>query len=528
MVNDKGEIIMEKTLAVVGAGIAAVPIVRKAKELGIKTIGFGEFDSLAKDEFDLFVEKSIFDIEGLVEACKKNNVTGVIASSEITTESTALLAYRLGLPGNECRDGFSVRNKFIMRERVKTISSVKQPKYYLCEGENRLNYPVVVKAVDACSKRGIKLVDNDKDFIDAVNKAKKISTNGTALVEEYLNGGKEYSVECISCKNIRRIVQVTEKISSGPPYFTEIAHHQPADLSLSVMEKVNKGIYDILDVLGITCGMAHIEIKILNNDIYFIEAGARAGGDHIADKLVYLSTDYDYYKAAIECSFNELENKEINNVAYSGIYFHLKENSVYKELFEKAANADWCVCNTVHDKDFLDAVGNAEAVDSGYIIYRSNHRIGLEDIQNCSAVVINDFNDAFDIIWNHNKEIGRDLSDEDLKNGIKKFLNQGYVVAVLEKKHVLALLVLYCNNFDTLEAYICNVYVLTKFRKQGLSKLLLEKAIRMCRDKKFSTIKLHVAEKNTPAISLYKQYGFIFNGKYKDDGEKQLEMVKHL
>ena len=67
MVNDKGEIIMEKTLAVVGAGIAAVPIVRKAKELGIKTIGFGEFDSLAKDEFDLFVEKSIFDIEGLVD-----------------------------------------------------------------------------------------------------------------------------------------------------------------------------------------------------------------------------------------------------------------------------------------------------------------------------------------------------------------------------------------------------------------------------------------------------------------------------
>ena len=47
--------------------------------------------------------------------------------------------------------------------------------------------------------------------------------------------------------------------------------------------------------------------------------------------------------------------------------------------------------------------------------------------------------------------------------------------------------------------------------------------------KKFSkSIKLHVAESNYVAISLYRHYGFEPNGKIKDDGERQIEMVKQI
>ncbi len=520
----------QKILAVIGAGEAAFPIIDKAKELGIYTIGFGENNSLAKNEVDCFIEKSIFDIPGLVKECREHKVTGVIASSEITTESAAIVADKLNLPGNDVKNGFFARNKFLMRERVKTLTSIKQPNYYLYDGRPISVFPVMVKAVDACGKRGIKLVRNADELNQAIQNASSISTNGDVLIEEYLEGGSEYSVECIASGEDSFIVQITEKITSGEPYFTEIAHHQPAQIDDDLRRKVEVAVKDTLAVLGIVCGMAHMEIKIINRQVYFIEVGARAGGDHIADVLTVNSTDFDYYKASIECCFGCLERKEIHTVAHAGIYFHCKENKKYQRLFEEAADADWCIENTVRNTSFIDAKGNVETSESGYIIYCSNHRISLKDISlmRLKAEKINDREDAFELIWNHNKEIGRTLSDDELKVGIEKFIRQGNVISIIDRNHIIAFLMLYCNNYDSLEAYICNVFVLDEFRGLGLSKKVLEEAIRICESNHFKTIKLHVAEDNFTAISLYKKYGFAPNGNTKNDGELQIEMIKNL
>ena len=101
----------------------------ETKEINVKTIAFGHKDSLAKDLADIFIEADIFDYNLLLSECKKNKVNGIIASSEITTEVTAIIADKLGLPGNDVKNGFSARNKYIMREKVSVLNSIKQPKY---------------------------------------------------------------------------------------------------------------------------------------------------------------------------------------------------------------------------------------------------------------------------------------------------------------------------------------------------------------------------------------------------------------
>ena len=80
------------TIAVIGAGLGALPILRKAKEINIKTIAFGGADSLAKDVADIFVVADIFDYEFIISECIKHNIKGIIASSEITTEVAAIIA----------------------------------------------------------------------------------------------------------------------------------------------------------------------------------------------------------------------------------------------------------------------------------------------------------------------------------------------------------------------------------------------------------------------------------------------------
>lgn len=207
---------MEKVLGIIGAGEAALPIINKAKEMGIVSVAFGENNSLAKDSADVFICRSIFDIDGIVDDCRNNNVNGIIASSEITTESAALVAERMGLPGNECKDGFFARNKYLMRERIKNAKYVKQPDYHLYSNNEIPTFPIMVKAVDSCGKRGIHLVNNYVEYETALKNAKEVSSDDSVLIESYLQGGLEYSVECLAYGKETSVIQITKKETSGP------------------------------------------------------------------------------------------------------------------------------------------------------------------------------------------------------------------------------------------------------------------------------------------------------------------------
>lgn len=366
-------------LAVIGAGEGALPILQKAKEINVITLAFGQADSLARESADVFVEADIFDFSLLKEKCREYAVNGVIASSEVTTEIAALLAAELGLPGNDITQGFGAKSKYVMRTKVARLASVKQPWFQLYNENKMYDFPVVVKALESCGKRGVSIAINQEDLQKAVSYAKEYSDDGLVLVEEYLEGGKEYSVECICGNGYHDIIQYTEKESSGPPHFTEAAHHQPAELSIDLKGRMNSAVVDILQVLGINCGMAHMELKVIDNEIYFIEVGARGGGDHIADTLTVNSTDCDYFKAAIDCSFGKYEHKDVHQVAFTGIYFHCKQNETLNALFQKAKTADWCIVNTIKDDAFHAAHSNVETAESGYIIYKADHKITLKD-----------------------------------------------------------------------------------------------------------------------------------------------------
>lgn len=371
---------MSDKLAIIGAGAGALPIIEKAKEMGVTTVAFARNDSLAKDKVDVFVEENSFDIEFIADSCRKFGVGGVMASSELSTEVAAQVAHKLGLPGNDVEQGFAGKNKYVMRTRVAHLQSVKQPKFKLFEEDDIFAFPVVVKSVDSCGKKGVSIAYDDEGLKQAVIEAKRHSSDGTALVEEYLNGGQEYSIECLSNgKGNHYVIQYTEKESAGPPHFVEIAHHQPANLSKYMKAKIDNAAWDILEVLGLNCGMAHLEIKIIDNEIYFIEVGARGGGGHISDTLTPLSTGFDYYKAAIDCAMGQYIHRPIESIAFTGLYYHCKQNERLKPLFECAKRASWCVDNSVNSAVFDMATCNTEAMQSGYIIYYSDHKITVDD-----------------------------------------------------------------------------------------------------------------------------------------------------
>lgn len=139
---------------------------------------------------------------------------------------------------------------------------------------------------------------------------------------------------------------------------------------------------------------------------------------------------------------------------------------------------------------------------------------------------LNNYPNAKLLIYNYCRGIGSQLSDEELFDWIDKILSIGDPLCILEDEKIIAFLLLYCNKYDTLEAYICNVYVLEDCRGRGLSKILVDYAISICSARHFNVVNLDVACDNLPAIRTYQKCFFKESQEYLKDGEHFYKMSR--
>ncbi len=334
-------------IAVIGSGIMAKVVGDRARELGIESHCFS-YDSsdIACNAVDYFHEVNIFDTDEITRICLENKVTGVIATTELTILPTAKVASNLGLNGNLVKAAEEITNKYLTREKVNKVKGLNQPRFWnYVEGDipQMDKFPVIVKPVAAGGKRGIRVVWSQKELIEAVGRALPFSRVKGVLIEEYLEGGTEYSVESLSDHGRNYVVQITQKDTSGPPHCNELGHHQPASLSEGMRREVEYVISKMLAAVGIENGPCHTEIKIIEGKVYLIEINARPGGDHITYPLTELSTGYPFVSGIIWIALNQFAGHEPINLEknYAGIYFLTEETAYLKPIFDECQKFPW-------------------------------------------------------------------------------------------------------------------------------------------------------------------------------------------
>lgn len=97
--------------------------------------------------------------------------------------------------------------------------------------------------------------------------------------------------------------------------------------------------------------------------------------------------------------------------------------------------------------------------------------------------------------------------ENELQNDTANFL-----VAVCDNKEIGYI------GFHTVldEGYVANIAVLPEFRHSGIASILLENAIKICREKNLAFLSLEVRKSNENAISLYNKFGFELVGERKN------------
>ena len=368
-----------KKLAIIGASYLQLPLVLKAKEMGLETHCFAwEDGAVCKEVADFFYSVSILEKEQILELCESIDIDGITSiASDSAVPTVNYIAGKMGLIANDFADAAVCTNKYKMRRRFVEFE-VSSPRFVVSDEGYSIDgfrFPVIVKPTDRSGSRGVKKIENQGDIQVAVARAKHESFSGKAIIEEYISGS-EVSVECISWKGNHYILAITDKVTTGAPYFVELEHHQPSQLSDNIQQKIKTETLKALKALNIQYGASHSEFKITEaGDVFAIEVGARMGGDFIGSDLVQLSTGYDFVKAVIDVALGQFEVPIIHSTKCSGVYFLCKETEHLISVIQESEKYKEIIEAEITDSELHNIQCSADR--SGYFIYQAEKRFKI-------------------------------------------------------------------------------------------------------------------------------------------------------
>lgn len=301
---------MQKKLLVLAAGILQVPVIKKAKEMGIYVIAAdGDPNAVGLKYADKAIVVNITSEEDVLKVAREEHIDGVIhPCSEVSMNVMGRLNDELGLSGITREQAIRATNKHLMREAFEK-GNAPSPKSILTENvedawmhlQNDFSTDGILKPSRNSGSRGIAKVSRDMDkadFIKAYDIALNESRDKSVLIEQFIEG-PEFSIEIIVWNGNVNVLTVTDKKTTGAPHFVELGHNQPSCFSAADVETLKTAAVAGVKALGVNNCACHAEAKLMDGKAYLMEIGARLGGDFISTELTHLSTGIDMVAAAI-------------------------------------------------------------------------------------------------------------------------------------------------------------------------------------------------------------------------------------
>ena len=334
-----------KKLAIIGASYLQLPLVLKAKEMGIETICFAwEDGAVCKEVADHFYPIDVKQKEQILKVCQKIGIDGITTiAADLPVSTINYVANQMGIISNPYEYSGITTNKYLMRQCFMD-NNVPSPKFTLVDDDDHyqitgFKFPLIVKPTDRSGSRGVEKVLDPVQLEEAIERARKESFEHKAIIEEFVTG-REISVESISNEGKHYILQITDKVTTGAPFFVELEHHQPSSLPEDIKERVRGIVLKALDAL-------HIQ----------------------------LSTGYDFLKGVIEVALGDFHEPQITEHSYSGVYFLSKETESLKSVIENWKEYPEIVEAEITDEELRHIECSGDR--SGYLIYKSSSKLNF-------------------------------------------------------------------------------------------------------------------------------------------------------
>lgn len=328
---------MSKTLLLLGGSASQVVAIRKAHDLGYRTVLCDYLPDNPGQEFaDVFYQVSTTDLDAVLKVATEERVNGIVAyGSDPAAPTAAYVSEQLGLPGIPYETARSFCEKPLFRLFLESngfnvpehLSINSESMDDFSEALSHIKLPVIIKPSDSSGSKGVTVVRQIDEIDPAIAKAFEFSRNGTVEVEEYLVSKHEgvieaeifvYEGEVVSWGLMRclRDAEINPLLPAG--------YRHPLDLPHNDLELVKSSIEALIRAGGIPFGALNIEIIISpENKLFFIDAGPRNGGNMLPYFFSLISGD-DLVEGTLRCAMGEpWSHSQFDGANNSAWYMHV-------------------------------------------------------------------------------------------------------------------------------------------------------------------------------------------------------------
>ena len=316
---------------VLAGGLPQIELINQLKARNITTVlADGNPNALARPYADIFYQLAIFDVEAVKEVALKEQVDFLITvCADQVLLVVAQVSEMLGLPWYiDYQTAQLVSDKKYMKKvfwehNIPTSRYVEMTELDW-EKISHLQYPIVVKPVDAYSSRGVRKATNPEDLAVYFAEAAQISRTGGVIVEEFV-AGEEISVDIYVEDGVAKLLCVSnsEKINDEDRFIIFRGRY-PVAASQEILEQIRQVAQQIADAFGLkNCPML---IQMINDGkrVSVLEFCARTGGN-MKYLLIKRACGFDVIKAVIDLTLGqkphvELAAPEANYIVNDFIY----------------------------------------------------------------------------------------------------------------------------------------------------------------------------------------------------------------
>lgn len=383
-----------KKIMILGASILQVPAIEAAKEMGLlvvavdmnpDAIGF-QIPGIQKEVI------STIDIPKVLEAAKKHQIDGIMTlASDMPMRTVAAVAKEMGLVGVTEDTAVKATNKAAMRQAL-LEAGVPVPKFFRVTSQEEFDSAAaqmtgafMVKPADNSGSRGIIKIPataTAREKAEAYTYSRENSRSGDVVVEEYMEG-PEVSVETLTVDGICHVIQITDKLTTGAPYFVEMGHTQPTAHSDEIAEKIRQVAIAANAAVGITNGPSHTEIIVTEEGPKIVELGARLGGDCITTHLTPLSTGVNMVQCCIRIALGQTPDLTHKFQKGSAIRYFAQTPGVVQSIegIETAEKMPGIrQVSIVHGPGETVGIINSSAARMGFVIAQGDTRENAIDL----------------------------------------------------------------------------------------------------------------------------------------------------
>jgi len=203
--------------------------------------------------------------------------------------------------------------------------------------------PFVIKPNDSSGSKGVVILTSRDELETAVANAVDYSPTNTVLGEELITG-THYSIDTFVRNYQPEFMTVSQKTLTEAPLMVPLHYVMPARVPKNLELRVRDCVTTICRALKIEAGPITCDVVVdAKGDIYFIEMGARAGGNGIS-LLMEQAYGVTFVKAGVALAVGETipVQATINRYAglltfassQAGLFMEIK-NFSYQKFFPK-------------------------------------------------------------------------------------------------------------------------------------------------------------------------------------------------